>query len=66
MDLGPPELLIILGLVILMFGVGRIGQLGGELGRAIREFRRGLQNEPDPDNPSPSAPRTSDTEPSKQ
>lgn len=66
MDLGPPELLIILGLVILVFGVGRIGQLGGELGRAIREFRRGLQNEPDPDNLSPAAPRNPGAERSEE
>lgn len=46
MDLGPAELLIILGILIVLFGVGRIGQLGGELGRAIHEFRRGLQSEP--------------------
>lgn len=45
MDIGPSELLIVLVIVILVFGVGRIGQLGGELGRAIREFRSGLQPE---------------------
>ncbi len=36
------ELLIILGIVILVFGVGRLGRLGGELGTAIKNFRDGL------------------------
>jgi sec-independent protein translocase protein TatA len=43
MRLGPPELLLILGIVLVIFGVGRIGKIGGELGSAIRQFREGLQ-----------------------
>jgi len=46
-ELGFPELLIILAIVVLLFGVGRVGKVGKELGGAIREFRRGLQNEDD-------------------
>ncbi len=46
MDLGIPELLIILAIVILVFGVGRVGALGGELGSAIRQFREGLKDDP--------------------
>ncbi len=41
-SIGIPELLIILAIVLLIFGVGRIGRVGRELGTAIREFRRGL------------------------
>ncbi len=40
--LGLPELGIILLIVILIFGVGRVGKIGGELGSAIRQFREGL------------------------
>lgn len=40
--LGPTELIIILLIVILLFGVGRIGKIAGELGKGIREFREGL------------------------
>lgn len=36
------ELIIILVIVLLVFGVGRIGKIGGELGSAIRQFREGL------------------------
>jgi len=42
---GPTELLIILGIVVLLFGVGRIGKIAGELGSGIRSFRNGLQGE---------------------
>ena len=43
MDIGAPELLIILVIVILLFGVGRVGKIGGELGSAVGNFRKGLE-----------------------
>ncbi len=42
--LGPGELIIILLIVVVLFGGGRVSKLGGELGTAIREFKRGLEN----------------------
>ncbi len=36
------ELIVILVIMLLIFGVGRIGKIGGELGSAIRQFREGL------------------------
>ncbi len=47
-NLGVPELLIILAIVVLLFGATRLAGVGGALGRAIREFRRELRepNEP--------------------
>ncbi len=45
--LGPTELMIILIIVILLFGVGRIGKIAGELGKGIREFREGLRSDTD-------------------
>ena len=44
-NFGPTELIIILIIVVLLFGVGRLGRLGGELGRGITEFRKGLQSD---------------------
>lgn len=42
---GLPELLIVLGIVILLFGVGRISKIAGELGQGIRSFKDGLQGD---------------------
>jgi sec-independent protein translocase protein TatA len=41
------ELIIILVIVLLLFGVGRISKIAGELGRGIREFREGLTSDED-------------------
>ncbi len=46
-DLGVPELLIILVIVILLFGPGRIGKIAGEVGKGIRSFREGLGGKDD-------------------
>lgn len=45
MRFGPTELIIILVIVILLFGVGRISKISGELGSGIRSFREGLQGD---------------------
>jgi sec-independent protein translocase protein TatA len=45
MQLGTTELIIILVIVILLFGVGRITKVGKELGSGIRAFREGLRTE---------------------
>lgn len=44
-SLGTTELLIILAVVILIFGVGRLGKLGRDLGEGIREFRKGVKSD---------------------
>lgn len=44
-SIGPLEIIIVLVVVILLFGVGRIGKIGGELGKSIREFRKGLEGD---------------------
>ncbi|MGE5252177.1 MAG: twin-arginine translocase TatA/TatE family subunit [Bacteroidota bacterium] len=41
-DFGLPELLIILVIVLLLFGPGRLGKIAGELGKGIRSFREGI------------------------
>ena len=43
--LGPLELGIILVIVLLLFGVGRVGKIAEELGKGIKAFRKGIQNE---------------------
>lgn len=39
---GAPELIVILVIILIIFGVGRLPQVGGALGKGIREFRRGV------------------------
>lgn len=41
---GPTELTIILIIVILLFGVGRIGKIFGEFGQGLKAFRNGLSD----------------------
>jgi sec-independent protein translocase protein TatA len=41
--LSPLELIIIFTVIILFFGVGRIGKIASELGSGIRAFKKGLR-----------------------
>jgi sec-independent protein translocase protein TatA len=42
---GPLELAIILAIVIFVFGAGKIADLGGAMGRSIREFRSAVKED---------------------
>jgi sec-independent protein translocase protein TatA len=46
-DFGIPELLIILVIIVILFGPGRIGKVAGELGKGIRSFKDGLTEKKD-------------------
>jgi sec-independent protein translocase protein TatA len=48
-DFGLPELLIVLVIVVILFGPGRIGKVAGELGKGIRSFKDGLSTKKDED-----------------
>jgi sec-independent protein translocase protein TatA len=50
-DIGVPELLIILALVIIVMGPGKLSGLGGAIGKSIRELRHGLSDPLDSDSP---------------
>ncbi len=50
-DFGLPELLIVLVIIVILFGPGRIGKVAGELGKGIRSFRDGISGKKD-DNPN--------------
>jgi sec-independent protein translocase protein TatA len=40
--IGVPELVLVLVVIIMIFGIGTLTDLGGAIGRGIREFRRGV------------------------
>lgn len=56
-DIGVPELLIMLAIVIVLFGPGKLAGIGRALGMSIKEFRHSVAEEA----PAPSPTRASDT-----
>jgi sec-independent protein translocase protein TatA len=44
--LGVPELLIILVIVVIIFGAGKLPEIGGGIGKAIKSFKKSVK-EPD-------------------
>ena len=51
--LGFPELLLILGIVVILFGVNKLPKLGKGLGEGIRNFKDSLHGGADEDEPPP-------------
>ena len=47
--IGPLELIIVLVIIVVVFGIGRLPEVGGGLGKGIREFRRSLTGKNDDD-----------------
>lgn len=45
MPLGPTELILILVIVVIIFGVGKLPEVGGALGKGIREFKKSATEE---------------------
>ena len=45
--IGPLELIIILVIVLVVFGVGRLPQVGGAIGKSLRAFKRGVEGKED-------------------
>ena len=50
-SLQPLEILLIVGILLLIFGVGRISKIGGELGSGIKAFKDGLSGKNQSDKP---------------
>ena len=46
------ELIIILIIIVLIFGPGRLSKIAGEIGQGIKEFRAGIQDGKDEGDPS--------------
>ena len=49
--LGPLELVIILLVLVMIFGASRLADLGGSLGKGIKEFKKNVQDDDDDEAP---------------
>lgn len=45
MSIGLPQILIILLLVVIVFGVGKLPNVMGDLGKGMRNFKKGLNED---------------------
>ena len=50
--IGTSELLVLLFIVLLVFGAGKLPQVGKQLGRAIQEFKKGIQAKDETEKPA--------------
>ena len=48
MPIGPTELIIVLVIIVIVFGAGRLPEVGGALGKGIKEFRKATSEEETP------------------
>jgi len=44
-----PEMIIVLVLAVILFGVGRLGEVGGAMGKSIREFKKAVSSDDEKD-----------------
>jgi sec-independent protein translocase protein TatA len=49
--IGVPELLIILVIIVIIFGVGKLPEIGSALGKGIKNFKKSVNNDNDSANP---------------
>ena len=45
--IGPWEIALILVIILIVFGVGKLPQVGGAMGKGLRAFKKGQQGEDD-------------------
>lgn len=58
MGIGVLELVLILVVVVLLFGTGKLTRAMGELAKGVKNFRSGMKDEPETPPPPPVLPRT--------
>ncbi|MBI4338500.1 MAG: twin-arginine translocase TatA/TatE family subunit [Chloroflexi bacterium] len=56
--IGPTELIVILVIILIIFGAGRLPEIGGAIGRGIRNFKRSSSGEEDKEEKGNAAPET--------
>lgn len=45
MSLGPTEIILILAVIVLLFGAGKLPRLMGDVAEGVKAFKRGLKDE---------------------
>ena len=56
MDLfAPTHLLILLAIILVLFGPSKLGDIGGTLGKSIRDFKKAMNEVEDPNPPKAAA-----------
>jgi len=45
--IGPWEIALVLVIILIVFGVGKLPQVGGAIGKGLRSFKRGQRGEDD-------------------
>lgn len=58
-QVGGPELIIVLAIILIVFGVGRLPEVGGALGKGIREFRKSQKDSGEEPSHKPEGPTES-------
>jgi len=51
--IGAPELILVLVVILIVFGVGKLPQVGGAVGKGLRAFRQGQSGEDDEEEEEP-------------
>ncbi len=64
--MGPWEIALILGIILIVFGVGKLPQVGGAVGKGLRAFRRGQAGEEDDEEEEEEKPKRKSTKKAKK
>jgi sec-independent protein translocase protein TatA len=62
--LGMPELIVIMVIALIIFGAGRLPEIGGAIGKGIKNFKKSIK-EPDETDAAPGNERNNKTTPPK-
>ncbi len=55
--IGPWEIGLVLAIILIIFGVGKLPQVGGALGKGLRAFRKGQSGEYEEEEEEPPKPK---------
>ena len=62
MGISPWQLLIILLIILLIFGTKKLRNMGGDIGSAVKNFRKSVKDESEPEDSKTDEPSTKEKE----